>query len=194
MTADDPFYLVDPREPAPGVLAVLVRQSRMQEVGDHERSRITQTWKVRGIVSDSVPLCGEPDASIARASHNLIFLNEDPLSIYLHSGGHRAVYYDLVGDEQHRLSFIEILVETRLPSNAIMLVRRPLKCLVGRVNPRFKHAPHLAEGRTYISTRWQNLCYIRCFCHTIEGSRWVRWVVSCRLFRSRPTMPFIGKP
>jgi hypothetical protein len=57
-------------------------------------------------------------------------LNEDPLSIYLHSGGHRAVYYDLVGDERHKLSYIEVLVETRLPSNAIMLARRPLNALL----------------------------------------------------------------
>jgi hypothetical protein len=127
---DDPFYLLAPREPTPGVLAVLARLSRMQEVGDYERSKVTRIWKVRGIVSDTVPLCGEPKEVIERGPHNLVVLNEDPLSIYLHSGGHRAVYYDLVGDARHQLSYIEVLVETRLPSNAIMLARRPLNALL----------------------------------------------------------------
>jgi hypothetical protein len=40
------------------------------------------------------------------------------------------VYYDLVGDQQHRLSYIDVLVETRLPSIAIMLARRPLNALL----------------------------------------------------------------
>lgn len=102
----------------------------MQEVGDHERSKIKQVWKVRGFVSDSVPLCGDPQDSITRPLHSLFMLNEDPLSIYLHSGGHSAVYYDLVGDKQHKLSYIEVLVETRLPSHAIMLARRPLNALM----------------------------------------------------------------
>lgn len=127
---DDPFYLLDPREPAPGVLAVLARQSRIQKVKHHEESKVTRIWKVRGVVSDSVPLCGEPEAVIERGPHNVIMLKEDPLSIYLHSGGHHAVYYDLVGDEHHKLSYIEVLVETRYPLVAIRLARRPLNALL----------------------------------------------------------------
>lgn len=126
----DPFYLLDPRDPAPAVLAVLARQSRMDEIRDHELAKTTRVWKVRGVISDCIPLCGDPGEAVEREPHNMLVLNEDPLSIYLHSGGHRAVYYDLVGDANHKLSFIEVLVETRLPSNAITLARRPLNALL----------------------------------------------------------------
>jgi hypothetical protein len=82
---------------------------------------VTRKWKVRGIVSDAIPLCGDPNEVFKREPHNMLFLNEDPLSIYLHSGGHRAVYYDLVGAcEKHKLSYIEVIVETRLRRNAII--------------------------------------------------------------------------
>jgi hypothetical protein len=126
----DPFYLLDPREPAPGVLAVLARASRMDEIGQHERSGVTRVWRVRGIVSDGAPLSGDPEDAINRPLHNLLHLNENPLSIYLHLGGHKAVYYDLVAEEGRQLSYIEVQVETRLPSNAITLARRPLNALL----------------------------------------------------------------
>lgn len=129
-TSSDPFYLLDPREPAPGVLAVLARASRMEEIGEHERLGLTRVWRVRGVVSDGVPLSGDPEDAINRPLHNLLLLNENPLSIYLHLGGHKAVYYDLVAEEGRQLSYIEVQVETRLPSNAIMLARRPLNALL----------------------------------------------------------------
>ena len=85
---------------------------------------------MRGVVSDSVPLCGDPQEVVERPLHNLLYLNEDPLSIYLHSGGLQAIYYDLVGNEGHRLSYVEVRVESKLPSNAILLARRPLNALL----------------------------------------------------------------
>ena len=126
----DPFCLLHPFEPAPGILAALARQSRLLEIKQYEQSKISRVWIVRGVVSDSVPLCGAPQEVVERPSYNLLFLNEDPLSIYLHSGGRQAIYYDLVGDERHKLSYIEVRVESRLPSNAIMLARRPLNALL----------------------------------------------------------------
>lgn len=126
-SASDPFFLLDPRDPFPGVLAVLCRKSRMDEIGQYELSGVTRQWKVRGIVSDAVPLSGSVEEIVAMEPNNLLFINGDPLSIYLHSGGHRAIYYDLVGvGEQRKLSYIEVIVETRFPSNAIVLARRPL--------------------------------------------------------------------
>lgn len=128
----DPFVLLHPFEPAPGILAVLARQSRTHEIREYETSRVNRIWKVRGIVSDTVPLSGSPEEVISRQPHNLFFINEreDPISIYLHSGGRQAIYYDFVGDETHRLSFIEVRVESRLPSNALMLARRPLNAML----------------------------------------------------------------
>jgi hypothetical protein len=127
---DDPFVLLFPAEPAPGILAALARQSRLEEIKQHEQSKVSQVWTVRGIISDSVPLSGAPQEVIERPPHNLLYLNEDTLSIYLHSGGRQAIYYDLVGDECRKLSYIEVRVESRLPSNAVMLARRPLNALL----------------------------------------------------------------
>ena len=128
----DPFLLLSPTEPLPGILGVLARQSRINEIKELEQSRITRVWKVRGVVSDGVPLAGSPESVIDREPHNLFYINEkeDPLSIYLHSGGRQAIYYDLVGDQNHRLKFIEVSVESKLPSNALMLSRRPLNALL----------------------------------------------------------------
>ncbi len=108
----DPFFLLHPFEPTPGILAVLARQSRMEEIKEYELSGVSRIWRLRGIVSDSVPLSGSPEEVVLRQPHNLFFLNEheDPISIYLHSGGRQAIYYDFVGDEKHRLMFIEVLV------------------------------------------------------------------------------------
>jgi hypothetical protein len=102
----------------------------MQEIKQYEESKVSRIWNVRGIVSDSVPLCGDPQDAVQRPAYNLLYLNEDPLSIYLHSGGRQAIYYDLAGDEQHGLSYIEVRVESKLPGNAVMLARRPLNALL----------------------------------------------------------------
>ena len=125
------LYLLDPREPSPGVLAVLARGKRLPEIETYELSRESRHWKVRGIVSDTIPLCGDPSEIIKLHPQNMMFINGDPLSIYLHSGGRRAVYYDLVGaGTDKKLAYIEVIVETRLPSNAITLARRPLNALL----------------------------------------------------------------
>jgi hypothetical protein len=130
--AEDPFFLLHPHEPTPGILSALARSSRLEEIKQYEASRMSRTWRVRGIISDSVPLSGSPEQVVSRESHNLFFINkeEDPISIYLHSGGRHAIYYDLVGDASHRLSYIEVRVESKLPSNALMLARRPLNAML----------------------------------------------------------------
>lgn len=111
---------------------MLARESKMEEIKALERSTVARTWRVRGVVSDAIPLAGSPESAIEREPHNLFFINEreDPISIYLHSGGRQAVYFDLIGNEDHRLSYIEVRVESRLPSNAVMLARRPLNALL----------------------------------------------------------------
>ncbi len=151
-SSSDPFYLLDPRDPAPGVLAVLARASRMDEIGQLERSGITRIWRVRGIVSDGAALSRDPEDAINRPLHNLLHLNENPLSIYLHLGGHKAVYYDLIAEKGRQLSYIEVQVETRLPSNAITLARRPLNALLD-VLTRDSNMPLTLQSRVDIARR-----------------------------------------
>ncbi len=126
----DHHLVVFPREPIPGSLSVIVLESRAQELRELETERQVRVWTVRGIVSDHIPLSGGSDASLARASHHLLELNENPLSIYLHRGGDNVTFYDLVARRGNQLDYVEVRVETDLPSNAFLLARQPLNELL----------------------------------------------------------------
>ena len=126
----DRFVLLEPREPIPGTLAVLARESRIKEIQELQAERRPRMWRVRAVISDCVPLSGNGDQAVARSSHHSFFLNENPISIYLHAGGNRFVYYDLIGGEDDHLKFIEVRVETALPDNALLLARRPINALL----------------------------------------------------------------
>lgn len=129
--------IFSPYAPKPGMLAAMARPDKLEEIKELETSGRKIVWKVRGIISDSVPLSGEILEALKRPAHNLLFLNEDPLTIYLHAGGKRAVYYDFVGDEKHNLHYIEVQVESRLPSIALLLARRPLNAMLDVITRNF---------------------------------------------------------
>jgi hypothetical protein len=90
------------------MLGVLVRASRVDEFRRLEHENRRRVWHVRGVVSDHIPLCGDPRLALAQAPEHNLFVNNPPLSIYLHAGGINAVYYDLVADERGRLTYIEV--------------------------------------------------------------------------------------
>jgi len=123
--------------PKPGMLAAITHPDKLAEIAELEKSGQKTVWKVRGIVSDSVPLSGEILEALSRPVHNLLFLNEDPLTIYLHAGGRKAVYYDFVGDGNHNLQHIEVWVESRLPSVAMLLARKPLNAILDVITRNF---------------------------------------------------------
>ncbi len=131
------LYIFSPYTPKPGMLAAMARPEKLEEIKELETSGRKTVWKVRGIISDSVPLSGEILEALKRPAHNLLFLNEDPLTIYLHAGGKKAVYYDFVGDEKHNLQYIEVQVESRLPSVALLLARRPLNAMLDAITRNF---------------------------------------------------------
>jgi hypothetical protein len=85
-----------PPAPTAGMLGVLVREGRVDEFRRLERENRVRIWRVRGVVSDHIPLCGDARSVLAlRSEHNLL-VNNPPLSIYLHAGGANAIFYDLV--------------------------------------------------------------------------------------------------
>jgi hypothetical protein len=104
-----------PPAPTPGMLGVLVREGRVNEFQRLERENGVRIWRVRGVVSDHVPLCGDARSVVARIPQHNLFVNNPPLSIYLHAGGANAVYYDLIADPQSKLTHLEVRVETSLP-------------------------------------------------------------------------------
>lgn len=123
---EDRLVIVFPPEPTAGALGVVVPENRIEELQGLEQDRRVRIWKVRAIVSDHVPLTGSIAEGLARPPQHMFFLNENPLSIYLHHGGDNAVYYDFVGDETGYLQHIEVQVETDLPSSAFLSARQPL--------------------------------------------------------------------
>jgi hypothetical protein len=95
-------------------------------------------------------LAGGADAALARPSYHLLHLNENPLRIYLHSGGRNAVYYGLFGDEGGKLQYITVSVESRLPSNALLLARGPINALLD-VLTRNSNVPVMVQRLELIS-------------------------------------------
>ena len=135
MTPDPPIppdadILVFPREPSTGAIGAFAKYQKLEQIAQLEQERITRTWEVRAYISDHAPLAGGADAVLARPVYHLLQLNENPLWIYLHSGGRNAVYYGLFGDEVGKLQYITVTVESRLPSNALLLARGPINALL----------------------------------------------------------------
>lgn len=126
----DPFILLEPREPIPGTLAVLARQSKLREIRELQAERRARIWRVRGVISDSTPLSGDGNDAVTRPTYHNFFLNENPISIYLHAGGRNAVYYDLAGDVNGHLQSIEVRVESAIIDNALLLARKPINALL----------------------------------------------------------------
>lgn len=127
----DRFLLIAPQQPVPGTLAVLTRESKWNEIRQLEAERRQRVWRVRAVISDNIPLCGDGNDAVSRPTHHNFFLNENPISIYLHAGGRNAVYYDLIGDVEHgHLNYIEVRVETAIPDNAFLLARKPINALL----------------------------------------------------------------
>ena len=124
------YVVAFPPSPTAGTLGVLVRASRVDEFRRLEHENTRRIWRVRGVVSDHIPLCGDERLALAHTPEHNLFVNNPPLSIYLHAGGTNAVYYDLVADERGRLAHIEVRVETSLPGEALILAWRPLNALL----------------------------------------------------------------
>jgi hypothetical protein len=128
----DANILVFPREPSSGAIGAFAKYQKLEQVTQLQQERIARIWEVRAYVSDHVPLAGGADAALSRPGYHLIHVNpsENPLWIYLHGGGHNAIYYGLFGDEVGKLKYITVSVESRLPSNALLLARGPVNALL----------------------------------------------------------------
>ncbi|HEV2245269.1 MAG TPA: methylamine utilization protein MauJ [Terriglobia bacterium] len=147
--------LVFPREPTPGALGVFAKYERVEEVRTLEAERLKRVWEVRAVLSDTIPLAGDAASSMTWQSNHLFYLNEGSLWIYLHSGGRNAVYYELISDPAdagNRLKYIVVRVETRLPSHALTLARRPINALLD-VFTRDSNMPLLIQRLELISPR-----------------------------------------
>jgi hypothetical protein len=149
-TDPEELELVHPGSVAPGLLVALAKKNSRTEILELQASGVRRVWTVRAVIGSSVPLSGTPAWATQAAGDSNFLLNENPLSIYLHSGGHRAVYYDLRGIGSKSLTHIEVQVESSLPSNALLLARRPVNALLD-VLTRDSHLPLLIQRMELIS-------------------------------------------
>jgi methylamine utilization protein MauJ len=142
--------LISPSEPSPGAIGAFAKNRNLDEIRQLESKREVRLWEVRAYISDHVPLADDADASLPRPSYHLLHLNENPLWIYLHSGGRNAIYYGLFGDHSGKLEYIALKVESRLPSNALLLARGPVNALLD-VFTRDSHMPLVVQRLELIS-------------------------------------------
>jgi hypothetical protein len=128
----DANMLIFPAEPTPGAIGAFAKFEKLEQIRQLEQERVVRVWEIRAYISDHIPLAGGADAILSRPGFHLLNVNqnENPLWIYLHSGGRNAIYYGLFGDEVGKLRFISISVESRIPSNALLLARGPINALL----------------------------------------------------------------
>lgn len=150
--APDANILVFPREPSTGAIGAFAKYQKLEQIKQLEHERIARTWEVRAYISDHAPLAGGADDALARPAYHVLHLNENPLWLYLHSGGRNAVYYGLFGDKVGKLQYITVSVESRLPSNALLIARGPINALLD-VFTRNSNMPLTVQRLELISPR-----------------------------------------
>ncbi|MGB7282892.1 MAG: methylamine utilization protein MauJ [Candidatus Acidiferrum sp.] len=137
-----------------GALAVAVPEGRINELNTLEAEKAKRIWRVRGIVSDVIPLGGDIASGLSRRrEHNFFLKDKQPLTIYLHRGGRDATYYDLFPDADGRLDYIEARVETNLPSNAFLHARQPLNEMLDALVRNPPHPPLVLQRLELLSPR-----------------------------------------
>jgi hypothetical protein len=121
-----------PANATTGALSVFVRPGKVEEIKKLEEERTPKMWEVRAYLSDHAVLAGTPFVVLnERGNHSLLVKpEENPLWIYLHAGGRRAVYYGLFNGLDGKLDYIAVKVHTKLPSNALLLARAPINALL----------------------------------------------------------------
>lgn len=80
------WVLVDPKEPLPCSLGVVVEEARVDDIGRIEKEQRQRPFRVRALLSDHIPLAGSMDDVLERPSQHLMAVNTERLSIYLHHG------------------------------------------------------------------------------------------------------------
>jgi hypothetical protein len=127
--SNDVVMSIFPSNPTPGALTVFVRPDKVEEIKQLEKEPTLRMWEVRAYVSDHALLAGTAFAALKERGNHSLFVNpnENPLWIYLHAGGRNAVYSGLFNGLDGKLDYIAVKVQSKLPSNALLLARGPIK-------------------------------------------------------------------
>jgi hypothetical protein len=106
-------------------------EDRVAEIGDIERRGEPRRFRVRAVLSDHIPLAGSMADILDRPSYHRMAVNDKRLTIFLHHGGRRAAFFDLVREGTGDwLQFVEVQVETRYTSNCFWSARTAVSQLL----------------------------------------------------------------
>lgn len=130
MQEPDTFKIFWPRHAIPGSLAVIGTTDQAGRLIALERAAKRSLYSVRAVLSDHIPLKGSLSELVETRHYSPIVLNENPLTIYLHHGGGAAVFFDLCGDDEGRLSHIRVEVEADVPLAAFQAARTAINQLL----------------------------------------------------------------
>ena len=125
--------VVHPRQPIAGCLAVVVHRDMYPRVEAVEKKQEKQRFIARAYLSDHVPMHGGIEEILARVEYHNIKIVNSPQPIYLHHGGDKATFFDLCANPNGSLSYIEVEVETDLPSMVFAPVRTAVNQLIDSI-------------------------------------------------------------
>lgn len=122
LTTDD-LRVLWPARAVPGAIAVVGTAEQAVRLELLERAAEELVYTVRVIVADHIPLAGTLNEAVATKPTRSIALQDAPPAMYLHHGGHRAVYFSLSTSDQESLEALEVEVQTKSPFSAFQAAR-----------------------------------------------------------------------
>lgn len=126
----DGYFLIEPREPFPGCLGVLLHTKNLARYSEMYRAAIPRRYNVHAILSDHIPLTGEVEELIAASSDALVWVKGDPLTVNMEFPHFLPVFYDLVPASDGKLSHINVDVEANHPARSLSPARTAVNQLL----------------------------------------------------------------
>lgn len=119
----DNYEVIWATTPEPGALGAVARPSRRPLIAEIEQKQHTRLFRVRGIISDHLPLFGSLQKIVNMPSPPCLVLPDGELHPYLQSGKNLAFFFRLVPDKNRWLQYVEVEAECVLPMDALLLAR-----------------------------------------------------------------------
>lgn len=128
--AMDDLRVLWPVRAVPGAIAVVGTVEQAELLERLQRTAEDLVYTVRVIVSDHIPLAGTLNDAVAAKPVSSIALRGAPTAMYLHHGGHKAVYFALSASDENNLEAFEVEVQTASPLSAFQAARTEANMLL----------------------------------------------------------------
>jgi hypothetical protein len=127
---DEEYFILDPPNPLPGTMTVLVPAGRVARFQEIVASREFHRYTVRAVIADAIPLSGNLRELIARPSVSLLLVNGAPLTIHLEFPGYMPNFYELHTAASNSLSHVDVLIDTNDPTATLGYARSTVNQLL----------------------------------------------------------------